>query len=244
MIRLYRKNELLFSILCIVVYVLVAGNLRASGDDNPYMALGLLVLAAVLFVFVRKNSLMKKYGLSQWPMNAKQMLYFIPLWIITTGNLWGGIEPKYHGFGLLCSIISFALVGFIEELIFRGFLFRAMLKNSSLRTAVIVSAVTFGAGHIVNLLTGHGSFETFLQIGFGIAVGFLMTFVYYKSGSLLPVILSHSLIDVFSVFSKRSGIMDWIFLGVTLLTVIFYGLYLRNVESPLAGEHQQAPQVK
>ena len=46
------------------------------------------------------------------------------------------------------------------------------------------------------------------------------------------------------IFSGRSGIMDWIFLGVTLLTVIFYGLYLRNVESPLAGEHQQAPQVK
>ena len=39
MIKLYRKNELMFAIGCIVVYVVVCGNLRAPGDDNPYMTL-------------------------------------------------------------------------------------------------------------------------------------------------------------------------------------------------------------
>ncbi len=35
-----------------------------------------------------------------------------------------------------------------------------------------ISAVTFGVGHIVNLLTGHGSVDTVLQMGYAIAIGF------------------------------------------------------------------------
>jgi membrane protease YdiL (CAAX protease family) len=74
--------------------------------------------------------------------------------------------------------------------------------------------------------------ETFLQIGFAIAMGFLFTFVYYKCGSLLPGILAHSLIDVFSVFSARSALADWILIGVVLLTAVLYGLYLGKIETP------------
>ncbi|MBQ1742824.1 MAG: CPBP family intramembrane metalloprotease [Oscillospiraceae bacterium] len=232
MIKLYRKNELMFAIGCIVVYVVVCGNLRAPGDDNPYMTLGLLVMAALLFLFVKKNELMEEYGLSAWAKNSKQMLYFLPLWLITTGNLWGGIVPKYQGLGLLCAVVSFALVGFLEELIFRGFLFRAMLRDGSKTSAIIISSVTFGIGHIVNLLTGHAAPETIVQVFWAIAMGFLFTMVYYKSGSLLPGILAHSLIDVFSVFSGRSDTVTWIFIGVTIAVAVGYGFYLRAQETP------------
>lgn len=236
MLKLYQKNEVLFAVLSIVVYVLVFGNLRSLGDDNPYTALFLFVYAALLFFFVKKNGLTEKYGLSGWARNSRQMLYFLPLWILASGNLWGGIAPKYTGLGLLCAVVSFALVGFVEEMIFRGFLFRAMLKSGKVSTAIIVSAVTFGAGHIVNILTGHGSLETLEQMGFAVAVGFLFTMAYYKSGKLLPMILSHSLIDMFSVFSKRSTLGDNIFLAVTLVMTVAYCLYLRKVETHLSGE--------
>ena len=82
------------------------------------------------------------------------MLYIVPLWIITTGNLWSGIKPHYSGAGLIFAVCSMALVGFAEELIFRGFLFKAMLKDGKPIVAIIVSSVTFGMGHIINLLTG------------------------------------------------------------------------------------------
>ena len=232
MIKLYRKSELYFALVCIGVYVLVFGNLRSLGDDSLYNMLGLLVISGLLFAFVRKNSLTEKYGLDGWAKNSRQMIWFIPLWIITTGNLWSGFHPKYTGFGLLCAIVSFALVGFVEELIFRGFLFKAMLRNSKVSTAVIISSVTFGMGHIVNLLSGHGGAATILQVVFGIMMGFIFTMVYYKSGSLLPGILAHSLIDVFSVFSGRSGLADWIFMGLVLAVAVFYGLYLKGVETP------------
>ena len=183
MIKLYQKNELTFAIVCIVGYVLLVGNLRTLGDDSPAMTLGLLAISLVLFLFVKNNGLMEKYGLDGWAKNSRQMLYFVPLWIVSSGNLWGGFSPRYQGLGLVCAIISFALVGFVEELLFRGFLFRAMLKDGNVRTAIIISSVTFGMGHIVNLLTGHALVETLVQIIFAVAIGFIFTMVFSRLSS-------------------------------------------------------------
>lgn len=232
MMKLYQKSELTFAIACIVGYVLIAGNLRTLGDDSPAMAIGLFAVALVLFLFVQKNGLLEKYGLDRWATNSRQMLYFVPLWIVSSGNLWGGISPYYQGLGLVCAMVSFALVGFVEELIFRGFLFRAMLKDGNVKMAIVISSVTFGMGHIVNLLTGHALAETLVQIVFAVAIGFIFTMVYYKCGSLLPLILAHSIIDVFSVFAVDSATVHWLYIGVTLLTAVLYGWYLSRLETP------------
>lgn len=226
MMGLYRKNETLFAVLLIVVYVVVGGTLRNIGDDSPAMVVGLAVIAFGLLAFVARNGLAQKYGLTRWTNNARQMLYLAPLWIVTSANLWGGVEPHYAGVGLLCAIASMALVGLVEELLFRGFLFEAMLENGSATTAIVVSAVTFGIGHIVNLFTGHALLETGVQMVFAIAVGFMFTLVRYKGGSLLPCIVAHSLIDVFSVVSRESGVMDWISLVVCVAVAVAYSIYL------------------
>ena len=232
MIKLYQKNELTFAIACIVGYVLIVGNLRNLGDDSPAMMLGLFAISLVLFLFVQKNGLMEKYGLAGWAKNSRQMLYFIPLWIVSSGNLWGGFSPRYQGLGLACAIISFALVGFVEELLFRGFLFKAMLKDGNVKTAIIISSVTFGMGHIVNLLTGHAILETLVQIVFAVAIGFIFTMVYYKCGSLLPLILAHSAIDVLSVFAVDNAVADGLFIGTTIVTAVLYCWYLSRLETP------------
>ena len=232
MIKLYQKNELTFAIACIVGYVLIVGNLRNLGDDSPAMTLGLFAISLVLFLFVQKNSLMEKYGLAGWAKNSRQMLYFIPLWIVSSGNLWGGFSPRYQGLGLVCAIISFALVGFVEELLFRGFLFKAMLKDGNVKTAIIISSVTFGMGHIVNLLTGHPLFETLAQMAFAVAIGFIFTMVYYKCGSLLPLILAHGAIDVLSVFAVDNAVADGLFIGTTIVTAVLYCWYLSRLETP------------
>ena len=232
MIKLYQKNELTFAIVCIVGYVLVIGNLRNLGDDSTAMTLGLLAISLILFLFVQKNGLMEKYGLAGWAKNSRQMLYFIPLWIVSSGNLWGGVSPRYQGLGLVCAIVSFALVGFVEELLFRGFLFKAMLKGGDVKTAIIISSVTFGMGHIVNLLTGHELVETLVQIVFAVAIGFIFTMVYYKCGSLLPLILAHSAIDVLSVFAVDNAVADLLFIGATIVAAVFYCRHLSRLETP------------
>ena len=91
-------------------------------------------------------------------------------------------------------------VGFLEEVIFRGFLFGAMRKNG-LTAAVIVSSLTFGMGHIVNLLTGAPVLDTLLQLVYASAIGFCYTGIYLVSGSIVPCILSHIFVNSTSVFA-------------------------------------------
>ena len=234
---LYEKSEITFAILWIVIYTVVMGNLRNLGDDSPWMMLGLVVISAAMFLFVKKNCLTKKYGLANWAKNSRAMLWFIPLWVIASCNLWGGVSVKYAVPGQIFAIVSMALVGFAEELIFRGFLFRSMLKNGSAKTAVIVSSVTFGLGHILNIFTGHDLIPTLVQVVFAVSIGFILTMAFYKSGSLLPNILMHSLVDVFSLFAKDDApqVINRITHAVIIILTITYCLYLaKRVETPPA----------
>lgn len=233
--KFYEKHELLFAIFWIVVYTVAMGNLRNLGDDSPWMMLGLIVISALMFLFVRKNGLMEYYGLSGWAKNNRAMLWFIPLWIIASCNLWGGVAPEYPLPGQIFVTVSMAFVGFAEEMIFRGFLFKAMLKDGSVKAAIIVSSVTFGLGHILNLFTGHELVETLAQVVFAVAFGFAVTMAFYKGASLLPCILAHSLTDVFAVFAAGKGgeLLNWITHAAVVVVALGYGLYLaKRVETP------------
>ena len=233
--KLYEKSEITFAILWIVIYTVGMGTLRNLGDESPWMMLGLIVISAVMYLFVRKNGLTEKYGLAAWAKNNRAMLWFIPLWIIASCNLWGGVSVEYALPGQVFAVVSMALVGFAEELIFRGFLFKAILKGGNVKAAIIVSSVSFGLGHILNIFTGHDFGPTLVQVVFAVAVGFILTMAFYKSGSMLPNILMHSLVDVFSLFAGKDvpPAVNWITHGVTILLAVVYCLYLaKRVETP------------
>ena len=232
--KLYEKSEITFAIMWIVIYLVCIGNLRRLGDDSPLLMIGLIIVSALMFLCVRITGTMEYYGLTGWAKNSKAMLWFIPLWILSSINVWGGISPDYPMPGLLFAAVMMAFVGFAEELIFRGFLFKAILKDGNARTAIIISSVTFGLGHILNLLIGQDLVETLVQIVFAVAVGFVFTMVFYKGGSLWPCILAHSVIDVTSVFcSGSSVVLNRIIHIVVFVLSITYCLHLaRRVETP------------
>lgn len=232
--RLYEKSEITFAIMWIVIYTVCIGNLRRLGDDSPVLMIGLIIVSALIILCVRITGTAKYYGLTGWAKNSKAMLWFIPLWILSSINIWGGISPDYPMPGLLFAAVMMAFVGYAEELIFRGFLFKAILKDGNVRTAIIISSVTFGLGHISNLLIGQDLAETLVQIVFAVAVGFVFTMVFYKGGSLWPCILAHSVIDVTSVFcSGSSVVLNWIIHIIVFVLSITYCLYLaRRVETP------------
>ena len=234
--KLYEKSEITFAILWIVIYAVGMGTLQNNfGLDSLWHMLGLIVISAAIFLFVKKNGLMEVYGLAGWAKNSRAMLWFIPLWLLSCVNLLSGFQPDYPVPGLFYAAVSMALVGFAEELIFRGFLFKAMLKDGNVKAAVIVSSVTFGMGHIINLFTGHELIATLIQVVFAVAMGFVFTLVFYKSGSLLPGILAHSFIDVSSVFASDEGsqLVNLILhIGIVVVSAA-YCLYLaKRVQTP------------
>ncbi|WP_024864400.1 CPBP family intramembrane glutamic endopeptidase [Butyrivibrio sp. FCS014] len=230
--KLYETKEIVFAVLWIVAYCVVMGTIRGNfGDDSIIMLLALIAFSAGIIAFVKTNHLEKKYGLAGWPKNAGKYLYFIPMWIVATGNIWDGFAPSYQGIALVFAVLSMILVGFVEEMIFRGFLFRAMLKDGKPVVAIVVSALTFGIGHIVNLLNGQASLETLAQVFFAISWGFIFTMVCYKSGSIIPCILAHSIIDALAVLGADIMLFSWISIGVTIFTAICYCIYLGRLKT-------------
>jgi len=229
--KLYEKNRILFAVLCIVLYCVVMSYLKGNfGYQSIAMLLGITAFANGIIFFVKRNHLEKECGLASWPMNTKQFLYFIPMWILATGNLWDGFALSYHGIELVIAVLSMILVGFVEEMLFRGFLFTAMLSKERAAVAIIVSSLTFGMGHIINLFTGQTSFETIVQMIFAVSWGFILTFVFYKSGSIFPCIIAHSMIDAFSMFGADNALVDQIYVGVTIVVAIVYCIYLGKIK--------------
>ncbi|MDU1315896.1 CPBP family intramembrane glutamic endopeptidase [Anaerococcus hydrogenalis] len=231
MYRLYQKNELNFAIFWIVIYCLITSSIRGNfGDESFFMLIGLIFIAFSITFFINNHKLKEKYGLDKYPENSKRYLYFIPVWILVTGNLWGGLNLAYSGISQVWSTISMLLIGYIEEIIFRGFLFKSILEKDGAKKSIIIVAVTFGIGHIVNLFAGQASLETLAQVFFAIAWGSIMVVIFYKSKSLIPCIIAHGLIDAFSKFGVEDSFSQWICIGATIIIAFFYCKYLLKLE--------------
>ena len=233
--KLYEEKEVLFAVLWIVVYCLVLTPLKGNfGLDSAAMLTALIVFTAGICLFVGRNHLTRKYGLSEWPKDMRKYFFFIPMWILATGNLWAGFALSYQGVSLVIAVLSMVLIGFVEEMIFRGFLFKAMLANGNKAAAIIVSSVTFGIGHLVNLFAGQASFDTVMQVIFAVSWGFILTMVFYKSKSLIPCIIAHAMIDVFSVFGAENRLVDQIYILATVIVSIVYCIYLSRLKETAA----------
>lgn len=234
--KLYRKNELAFSLFWIALYVVLFSIADAISDQIGIIKIVTLpvTLAFVLFLaaFIRKNRLREYYGLGRFKGRRGQYLYFIPFAVIASSNLWNGITIRYPAYETILFIASMFCVGFIEEVIFRGFLFRAIAKKNG-KVAVVVSSVTFGLGHIVNLLNGAEVLPTVLQIIYATAIGYLFVVFFVKSKSLIPCIVVHGTVNALSVFAVEGGSVNQIVCSAVLTAVsLGYAVYLNMAVPP------------
>ncbi len=207
--KLYEKSELMFMLLCIGVYVVsqsAANSLNgAIGIDKSVNLIFNVVLTAFLFGFIWKNSLLKKYKFCKPTAPASRFIWYIPLAIFASRNLWMGVVFDNASVpALLCDAFNMLFVGVVEEMLFRGFLFNAIAKNGSANKAIIISSATFGLGHIVNLINGSGAelVPNLCQVVYAVVFGFLCVTIYHRGGSIIPCIIVHSFVDVASVFGN------------------------------------------
>ena len=243
--KLYEKNELTFAIVWIVVYCVLQS---LANPLNKMIGIGYSASAAfcilqtvVLFAFIRKNNLMKRYGLCKSPVPAWRFLFYLPLMILVSGNLWNGAALNYSPAETVCRIACMLCVGFLEEVIFRGLLFTAIAKNN-IKSAVVISSVTFGIGHMINLFNGSGMdlVSNLCQIVFAVAVGFLLVTIFYRGGSLLPCIVVHSAINTLGTFANDTNLtaeMRLLHLAVLIVITAAYTLILTRTLPKNQQEH-------
>ena len=229
--KLYQRNELWFALLWIGVYVVgfsVADGLsEALGIPKLVTCAVGAALSVVLIVFVKANGLLGHYGLCRPGKIWKRVLLYIPVIAISSVNLWNGVTIWASFPEILTHVVSMAFVAFLEELIFRGLLFQGMRKNVRLPIAVAVSSLTFGMGHIINLLTGAPLGDTLLQLMYASAVGFCFTALFLTTGSIVPCILAHAAVNCMSIFAIEPGPTGKIVIALIQTALgLSYGLWL------------------
>ena len=93
------------------------------------------------------------------------------------------------------------VVGFSEELIFRGFILRALLPGGMTR-AVLVSSALFGLVHLGNIVYGASVAVTLFQVVGVCAFGIGMAAIVLRCGALWPAMLVHALSNAALRFSN------------------------------------------
>lgn len=221
--KLFNKLETLFCVLLIIIYELLNSYCIQNFGVKDYRSVIInTILSSLLITLIVLLKKVKYYGLRKVT-DSKKYLYFIPLLLIGTVNLWNGISINNSKGEIICHILTMINVGFIEEIIFRGFLFK-MMSKSNVKSAIIVSSITFGIGHIVNLLNGADLIPTLMQICYAISLGYLFVIIFYKSKSLIPCIITHSLINSLSIFNtinKTSYVQVILLIIITLLYAVY-----------------------
>lgn len=201
--KLYKKSELSFALVFIAIYVFLAGIFDSLSQEigvaHSLTIAFFALMSAILIIFMQKNCLFEHFGLCR--VKSQNPILYLPVFAFVIINFIFGVRVNFSIFETVLFIIKKAFVAFLEELIFRGFLFKAMQKTS-LKTAVIVSSLTFGIGHIVNLFNGSAMtlVSNLCQIITAVLIGFVFTLCFVKTGSILPQIIAHFLINASSAF--------------------------------------------
>lgn len=225
--KIFEKHETLFCILLIVLYVVINSYcMQKFGLTDYRSAIINTIFSVALLVLIISLKRVSYYGLAKVT-NLKGYLYFIPLVLIISVNLWNGFNINNTSNEILFHILAMLNVGFIEEIIFRGFLFK-MMEKDNVKSAIIVSSITFGIGHIVNLLNGADFVPTIIQICYAMAIGYLFVIIFYKSKSLVPCIIAHSLINCFSIFNVENKLSLYIAPVFLIVVPLTYAIYINK----------------
>lgn len=232
--RFHDKSPVWFAVLWIILYCILMSvgdglSARVGIEKSVTLPIG-LVLSVLLFLYLKSNGILREYGLQPSKASPKAMLFYLPAVVMLSANLWHGVRLNYNPLETVLYFLSMLAVGFLEEVIFRGLLFNAM-RPSSTKWAVIVSSLTFGVGHLVNLVNGSGAeiLPSLLQVVYAACAGFMFVMMYLNEESLIPCIAFHGIFNGLSAFTYEGAATSEARLLTSILLAIItasYGAYL------------------
>ncbi len=156
------------------------------------------------------------------------LLYFVIPFIPMFINFIPGIEmgPASHWLGILATTL---MVGFVEEVVFRGLMLQA-LRPRGVWKAALITAVLFGLTHAMNVLAGKSLAEDAAQVFYAVAIGLAFAALVLRTSLLWPLVLAHFLIDFVSMlqrpgFAYPPGLELLIVLGTAVIFTA-YGLFI------------------
>ena len=195
------KSDLILFIICLIIYGLTSSISMMVSEminfPNSIVAVSYVFLGIVLILFLKRKNKLSYYGLTSVKnLNYKNLLYFIPMIILVSINLWQGININDSVIQIILITICMICVGFFEEIIFRGFLMKAIM-NKNKRIAIIISGVLFGVIHLLNIFIGNDILLTIIQVFYATSFGLMCAVFFYRTNCIIPCIICHSILNVF-----------------------------------------------
>jgi membrane protease YdiL (CAAX protease family) len=193
----------------------------ADTADNALKAVVIpLVVAAGALIIVTtllgwwKSTLRDPHRARGWIMAVPIVMLTATIAGINYGGL-GDIDSKL----LLWIAVGTLLVGFAEELMYRGLVlvsFRGAMPESH---AWFWSSVAFGLLHGANFFLGQDLFPTIQQVGFAFVLGSGLYIARRASGVIFLPMLMHALWD-FSSFTGDGYSLGGMFQTISLLAIV------------------------
>lgn len=140
-------------------------------------------------------------------------LNLIPFYLCLLGTL-GFINKDLSSIdfsNMTLLLIACQAVGFAEEFVFRGYLQPVFMKkyishNRGIFLGVLFPAILFGASHLLNLTINENIPQVIGQSLYAIFIGFFFGVVLLKTNKLIPLAITHGLINFFFLFRLLPGL--------------------------------------
>ena len=108
--KFYEKSELGFALMWIGIYCVGMSVFdeisRNIGVESSASAVFSVAASLFLYCWMKKQGQLKRFGLCKPTVHAKAFLFYIPLIVITSKNLWSGAAMHYDAVGTVCFIVK------------------------------------------------------------------------------------------------------------------------------------------
>lgn len=137
------------------------------------------------------------------------LLLLAPTLVFAVKNLTEVNFPTLTAKDIVVSLLVALAPGFSEEVNFRGLsganYMRVRPDGRKLTLVTALLGIIFGASHLTNLSAGSAVGKTLLQMFYASGVGILYAAVFFRTGSLIPGIISHWIVDFTSFITPGSS---------------------------------------
>jgi len=153
--------------------------------------------------------------------------FLLGTYVFDPSVLFGNPDPTtFLGLGWFL-LIYMLIPGIWEEVTFRGVAMPMLLKKYKLTPAVIINGIIFGLVHSFNVITllvlGINPISVLFQVIYAAFLGFAFAYLFVKSGSLIPGIILHYLIDSVGRMIYANTIVTDLISGI-IYAILFIGV--------------------
>jgi membrane protease YdiL (CAAX protease family) len=199
------------------------------GDPEMVYVLVFFEVAMSIYAVVMARRIFGHWHCGFGPIDWRGMWWLAPSFLVIAVLFAAALFTGTVSVSLLVLtvIVTMILVGFSEELMFRGIVLKGALREVSVLKAILISSALFSSLHAVNVLAFVPLDGMVQQLVLTFIFGLAMACFALRVNSLVPLIVFHALWDMVQflgdIWTSSFGLL--VFIGVVVNAVMGAALW-------------------